>query len=68
MARKLCAALALLALMGALPACQSRAPAERTGAAIDRAGTRTGQAVGRAADSTGAALERAGGWVQERTR
>lgn len=44
-----------------LAACESRGPAERAGAAIDRAGSRTGEAVGGAA-------ERTGNWVRDRTR
>jgi hypothetical protein len=68
MVRKLCSGLALLALAGALTACESRSPGERAGGAIDRAGTRTGEAVGRAFDATGNALHRAGEWVQEKTR
>lgn len=55
-------------LLLALAACRSEGPAERTGAAIDRAGSRTGAAVGRAAENTGDALERAGDWVRDRTR
>ena len=61
-------AAALLLLLTAAPACESRRPASRTGEALDRAGTRTGEALGRAADSTGAALGRAGDWVRDRTR
>ncbi|MFT8244202.1 hypothetical protein [Roseomonas sp. BN140053] len=49
-----------------LAGCQRDAPMERTGAALDRAGTRTGEAVGRAANNTGAALGRAGNWVDRK--
>ena len=59
-------ALAALCLL-TLAACESRQPATRAGAAIDRAGTRTGQAVERAATATGGAIERAGGWVRQKT-
>jgi hypothetical protein len=69
--------LALLCVL-AMGACERTRPAERTGAAIDRAGTNTGQALGRAADDTGralnraaddtgAALNRAGDWVRNKT-
>ena len=51
----------------AVAACERTKPAERTGEAIDRAGTRTGEALGRAAESTGNALNRAGEWVRDRT-
>jgi hypothetical protein len=59
----------LLAMLGVLlvSACERTRPAERAGAAIDRAGSRTGDALGRAADDTGAALNRAGDWVRSRT-
>ncbi|WP_149538284.1 hypothetical protein [Siccirubricoccus phaeus] len=53
--------------MALLPGCESRQPATRAGAAIDRAGTETGEVVGRAATATGDAVERAGGWVRRRT-
>jgi len=59
--------LATLCLLG-LSACESRQPATRAGAAIDRAGTQTGQALGRAATSTGDAIERAGDWMRDRAR
>jgi hypothetical protein len=51
-----------------LAACESRRPMERTGEALDRAGSRTGEAVGRAANETGAAVGRAGNWVRNRTQ
>jgi hypothetical protein len=51
----------------AVAGCESRQPAARAGAAIDKAGTESGQAIGRAATATGGALERAGGWVRRRT-
>ena len=51
-----------------LAACESRRPMERTGAALDRAGSRTGEAVGRAANDTGAAVGRAGDWMRNRTQ
>ncbi|WP_207538039.1 hypothetical protein [Sabulicella rubraurantiaca] len=57
----------LLALL-LLASCESRQPAARTGAALDRAGTRTGDALGNAAQSTGNALDRAGDWMRDRTR
>ncbi len=56
---------ALCALLVA--ACERTRPAERTGEALDRAGSRTGEALGRAAESTGAAIGRAGDWVRDRT-
>jgi hypothetical protein len=71
---------ALLALLCVplIGACERSRPAERAGAAIDRAGTNTGQALGRAADDTGrainraaddtgSALNRAGDWVRNKT-
>ncbi|GGC65960.1 hypothetical protein GCM10011504_49910 [Siccirubricoccus deserti] len=58
-------AMLCLVLLGA---CESRWPAERTGEALDRAGSRTGEALGRAANSTGAAIGRAGDWVRDRTQ
>ncbi|MCO6418009.1 hypothetical protein JYK14_17845 [Siccirubricoccus sp. KC 17139] len=60
-------ALAALLCLVLLGACESRRPAERTGEALDRAGSRTGEALGRAAHSTGAAIGRAGDWVRDRT-
>jgi hypothetical protein len=60
---------ALLAVLCVLlaTACERTRPAERTGEALDRAGSRTGEAVGRAAEDTGAAIGRAGNWVRDRT-
>jgi hypothetical protein len=73
--------LALCSLL-ALGACQRNSagegPMERTGQALDRAGSDTGHALGRAADSTGNALNRAGqdtgaamnrtgNWIRNRT-
>jgi hypothetical protein len=60
--------LRLLAALLLLAACESRRPATRAGAAVDRAGSRTGEALGRAAEGTGAAIGRAGDWVRERTQ
>ena len=60
------AVLALLCVL-VVGACERNRPAERAGAAIDRAGSRTGEALGRAADDTGAALNRAGDWVRNKT-
>lgn len=57
------ACLGLLLLAG----CESRQPAARAGAALDKAGTESGQAIGRAANATGGALERAGDWVRRKT-
>jgi hypothetical protein len=61
--RALLAALCVLLVT----ACERTRPAQRTGEALDRAGSRTGEAVGRAAESTGAAIGRAGDWVRDRT-
>lgn len=72
-------ACALLALAGCQRGPYGEGPMQRTGAALDRAGTDTGQALGRAADSTGnalnragddtgAALNRTGNWIRDRTR
>lgn len=69
----------LLALTGCYRNVEGQGPMERTGAALDRAGTDTGQALGRAANSTGnalnragqdtgAAMERSGEWVRNQTR
>lgn len=49
-----------------LAGCESSAPMERTGRALDRAGTRTGQAVGGAAEDTGQAINRAGQWIERK--
>ncbi|MDB5411836.1 MAG: hypothetical protein JWR10_171 [Rubritepida sp.] len=51
-----------------LAGCQSQGPAQRTGQALDRAGSRTGEALGRAADDTGAAMNRTGNWIRDRTQ
>ncbi len=58
---------AILACVLLVAACERTRPAQRTGEALDRAGSRTGEAVGRAVESTGAALGRAGNWVRDRT-
>jgi hypothetical protein len=42
--------------------------AQRTGAALDRAGRRTGAHVERRARQTSAALDRAGAWTERRVR
>jgi len=55
-------ALGILLLTG----CESRRPMERTGEALDRAGTRTGTAVGNAAQATGGAIGRAGQWMERK--
>lgn len=70
---------ALVALTGCYRNAEGQGPMERTGVALDRAGTDTGNALGRAADSTGnalnragqdtgAAMERSGTWVRNQTR
>jgi hypothetical protein len=69
----------LLALTGCQRNAEGAGPMQRTGSALDRAGTDTGQALGRAADSTGnalnragedtgAALNRTGNWIRNRTQ
>lgn len=69
----------LLALAGCQRNAGGEGPMQRTGAALDRAGTDTGQALGRAAGSTGNALDRAGedtgaalnrtgNWIRNRTQ
>ncbi len=63
----LCRALVAVTFVTLVAACERTRPAERTGEALDRAGSRTGQAVGRAAEGTGAAIGRAGDWVRDRT-
>lgn len=74
----LMAACSLLALAGCQRNAGGEGPMQRTGVALDRAGTDTGQALGRAADSTGhalnragedtgAALNRTGNWIRNRT-
>lgn len=75
----LMAACGMLALGGCSRNAAGEGPMQRTGAALDRAGTDTGQALGRAADSTGNALNRAGedtgaamnrtgNWIRNRTQ
>jgi hypothetical protein len=63
----ICRALVAALCVTFVAACERTRPAERTGEALDRAGSRTGQAVGRAAENTGAAIGRAGDWVRDRT-
>ena len=70
---------AILALCGCHRNAEGEGPMQRTGSALDRAGTDTGRALGRAADSTGnalnragedtgAALNRTGNWIRNRTQ
>ncbi|MFC3127757.1 hypothetical protein ACFOD4_22050 [Pseudoroseomonas globiformis] len=49
-----------------LAGCERGRPMERTGEALDRAGSRTGTALGGAAQATGGALSRAGHWMEQR--
>jgi hypothetical protein len=76
---RLIALCGFLALAGCHRNAEGEGPMQRTGNALDRAGTRTGRALGRAADvtgnavsragqNTGAALNRTGDWIRDRTQ
>lgn len=62
--RTILTGMALSLFLVGLAGCESRHPATRVGAALDRAGTKTGQAVGHAATVTGRALDRTGNYIQ----
>lgn len=66
--RTIIAGMALSLFLTGLAGCESRQPATRAGAALDRAGTRTGQAVGHAASATGRALDRTGNYIRDKVQ
>jgi len=66
--RTIIAGMALSLILVGLAGCESRQPATRAGAALDRAGTRTGEAVGHAATATGRALDRTGNYIRDKVQ
>ena len=66
--RTIIAGMALSLLLFGLAGCESRQPATRAGAALDRAGTKTGQAIGHAATATGQALDRTGNYIRDKVQ
>lgn len=58
--------LPLLALAGFLACAEKNGPMERTGRALDKAGSKTVKAVGKGLEKTGEALERGGEKLQEK--
>lgn len=58
--------LSILLLPGLLACAEKNGPMERTGRALDKAGSKTVKAVGKGLEKTGEALERGGEKLQEK--